>query len=79
LLPTDESGIHLSPYLPYNGTAKDELLLGRSRGHLILRACGIVKQLAEKVALAVDFGWRSAGVPSTPGFGVMGWSGSPLR
>src|SRR5260370_33231259 len=28
--------------------------------------------------LSLDFGWRSAGVPSTPGFGVMGWRGSPL-
>jgi hypothetical protein len=25
------------------------------------------------------FGWRSAGVPITPGFGAMGWRGSPLR
>jgi hypothetical protein len=32
-------------------------------------------------AFAFDFvfGWRSAGVPITPGFGVMGRSGLPLR
>jgi hypothetical protein len=35
------------------------------------------EQLAEKLDFALDFGWRSAGVPSTPGFGVMGWSGLP--
>jgi hypothetical protein len=29
--------------------------------------------------VAFDFGWRSAGVPSAPGFGVMEWIGLPLR
>ncbi|SPE43926.1 hypothetical protein SBA7_20011 [Candidatus Sulfotelmatobacter sp. SbA7] len=27
----------------------------------------------------LDSGWRSAGVPGTPGFGVMGWRTSALR
>jgi hypothetical protein len=36
-------------------------------------------QFAEKLDLDFAFGWRGAGTPSTPGFGVMGWSGSPLR
>jgi hypothetical protein len=51
-------------------------------------------QFAEKLDFVLAFGWRSAGgpstpgfgvmgwsagVPSTPGFGVMGWSGLPLR
>jgi hypothetical protein len=36
-------------------------------------------QPAEKVDVDLDFGWRSARAPSTPGFGVMGWSGSSLR
>jgi len=31
-------------------------------------------QFAEKLDLDFAFGWRSAGAPSTPGFGVMGWS-----
>jgi len=38
-----------------------------------------VLQSAERLDPEFDFGWRSAGAPSTPGFGVMGWSGSPLR
>jgi hypothetical protein len=29
--------------------------------------------------VAFDFGWRSAGVPSAPGFGVMEWIGLLLR
>jgi hypothetical protein len=33
-------------------------------------ACDAAKQFAEKF----DFGWRSAGVPITTAFGVMGWS-----
>jgi hypothetical protein len=36
-------------------------------------------QFAEKLDLDFAFGWRSAGASSTTGFGVMGWSGSPLR
>jgi hypothetical protein len=40
---------------------------------------GTTSPAAEKVGVALDFGWRSVGVPNTPGFGVMGWSGSPLR
>ena len=36
-------------------------------------------QLAEKLGVALDCGWRSAGVPSRPALGVMGWSGLPLR
>jgi len=35
-------------------------------------------QFAEKLDFDFAFGWRSAGAPRTPGFGVMGWSGSPL-
>jgi hypothetical protein len=31
-----------------------------------------VLQSAEKLDPEFDFGWRSAGAPSTPGFGVMG-------
>jgi hypothetical protein len=38
-----------------------------------------LEQLAEKLGVALDFGWRSAGAPSTPALGVMGWSGLPLR
>jgi hypothetical protein len=51
-----------------------------------LRKGGIPRYSPLKVfAFALDFvfdfafGWRSAGVPITPGFGVMGWSGLPLR
>jgi hypothetical protein len=40
---------------------------------------GAAKQSAEKLDFVLAFGWRNAGVPSTPAFGVMGWSGSPLR
>jgi hypothetical protein len=32
-------------------------------------------QFAEKLDLDFVFGWRSAGAPSTSGFGAMGWSG----
>jgi len=39
----------------------------------------MTSQAAEKLDFALASGWRSAGVPSTPGFGVMGWSGLPLR
>jgi len=48
-------------------------------GQLEFALKGTAPQLAEKLDVAFDFGWRSAGVPSAPGFGVMGWSGSPLR
>jgi len=36
------------------------------------------QQTAEILDFRFDFGWRSAGAPITAGFGVMGWSGSPL-
>jgi len=39
----------------------------------------VLEQIAERLDLEFDFGWRNAGAPSMPGFGVMGWSGSPLR
>jgi len=41
---------------------------------------GSLQLFREKLlTVAFDFGWRSAGVPGTPGFGVLGWSGLPLR
>jgi hypothetical protein len=45
------------------------------------RLCRILPAvMAEGLAnLGPAFGWRSAGVPSTPGLGVMGWSASALR
>jgi hypothetical protein len=54
------------------------------KGHGFSRAVTAAKSIAalrfaEKLDVALDFGWRGAGVPSTRGFGVMGWSGSPLR
>ncbi len=30
-------------------------------------------QFAEIAGFVLIFGWRSAGAPGTPGFGVMGW------
>jgi hypothetical protein len=31
-----------------------------------------IREAAEQLDSAFAFGWRSAGMPSTPGFGVMG-------
>jgi len=52
---------------------------GRHQPRRILNQERRALQIAEKLDFVLAFGWPSAGVPSTPGFGVMGWSGSPLR